>query len=75
MKLTDLFKGKAETKQPMAHDSMELSDDELKSVAGGVGGNHITVKHMCYKCMKETSFDVYSGGRAICQNCHNVMML
>lgn len=81
MKLTGKLKDEVskfdsleEKKNIIAQAGMELTDDELEKVAGGAGGKS-SVKHYCDSCKKETSFNLYSGGRAICSVCNKQIML
>ena len=78
MKLTGVLKKKVEVAETMetkkdiiADAGMELTDDELENVAGGKSSD----KHYCDSCKKETSFNLYSGGRAICSVCGKQIML
>ena len=82
MKLTGSLKNKVfkaetmeEKKDIIAKAGMELTNDELENVTGGVSSSQLTVRHKCDKCNKETTFNLFSGGRAICTNCGNKMML
>lgn len=53
--------------------SMELNDMELENVNGGSKKNEPepldTKKALCPNCKEERVFNLYSGGRAICQKC------
>ena len=61
----------------------KLADDGLEAVSGGVGAPAQsqgpqpidTRKAFCPKQKKETIFNLYSGGRAICQECGEQIML
>lgn len=53
----------------------EISEDELDCVTGGAGDRQSTMKHRCDNCNKETTFNLYSGGRAICSVCGSTKML
>ncbi len=48
-----------------------IPDDALESVTGGNGDSNGTHKKMynCRYCKKKTWFTIYSGGRAICDEC------
>ena len=53
--------------------SMELNDMELENVNGGAKKYEPTPlgtkKAKCPDCNKERVFNLYSGGRAVCQKC------
>ena len=59
----------------------KLADDSLGAVSGGVGAPESgpkpldTRKAYCPKQKKETMFNLYSGGRAICQECGEQIMM
>lgn len=78
MKLIGGLKKKVEAAQTkeakkdiIAQAGMELTDDELDVATGGINNNLLTVKHKCNNCGKETTFNLYSGGRAVCTVCGN----
>ena len=68
-----------------------LKNEELEAVTGGAAVNQSdnktppkntaqpgltdTRKKMCPDCKKETTFNLYTGGRAICQECGKEIML
>ena len=57
----------------------KLADENLESVTGGqtVSTPQVldTRKAYCPKQKKETMFNLYSGGRAICQECKEQIMM
>ena len=57
----------------------KLVDDSLASVNGGKAESGPqpldTRKAYCPKQKKETMFNLYSGGRAICQECGEQIMM
>jgi len=46
-----------------------LNDEQLEYVSGGASGHNNAIIRKCPKCNETVAFMVYSGGRAICQNC------
>ena len=59
--------------------SMELNDLELENVNGGVSNNQKKSGQekqvYCPHCKKITWFNLGSGGRAVCQDCGNQIMI
>ena len=57
----------------------KLADDGLEAVSGGTAASAPqpidTRKALCPKQKKETMFNLYSGGRAICQECGEQIMM
>ena len=59
----------------------KLADDGLEAISGGAAAPSQapqpidTRKALCPKQKKETIFNLYSGGRAICQECGEQIML
>ncbi len=57
----------------------KLTDDGLETVTGGKKTNStepVTTKEaLCPKQNKKTMFNLYSGGRAICQECGEQILL
>lgn len=57
---------------------IELCDDELELVAAGMNGGGMgerTCEAMCPKCNTITTFQCYSGGRAVCLKCGEKIIL
>ena len=53
----------------MGNIEKKMDDELLNKVSGGTGTPVTTKKSFCPQCNKETTFNLNSGGRAICQEC------
>ncbi len=50
-------------------DTKEATGKKTVAAAGKTVGSGQTRKALCPKCGIETTFDLYSGGRAVCREC------
>ena len=46
-----------------------IDEEMLGRINGGTDTTIPTKKSFCPKCDRETTFNLYTGGRAICQEC------
>ena len=52
--------------------SKKIDQDILENVTGGTESNVISrKKSFCPRCDKDTIFNLYMGGRAICTECNH----
>ena len=53
----------------------KIKDEELEQINGGTDTIIQTRRSKCPRCDAETIFNLYTGGRAICQDCGYEKML